>query len=255
MDGTSLLMTMSSCLSLGSNLELRWWKSALVFLDDTKSTGCQRAALWHHRYPTARLMHRSVRKIKEMNAGATSRALPMGNRFPLKAWQREGGNKQTKKKNTPLLCGYFRRVLMSPVGEWVKSPFFPFLTTHPSLALWVIIEKKICTAILCFILTVFTAATTIFHTLKRYSKFIFLFFFWSPEDSHSAQYKKGKETKRKNWSQNLQKNLLLLLLIYQQLIQNTDCNKTVTKNTLKISFMKQFLTVPFKELPLYIFSP
>lgn len=94
-----------------------------------------------HRYPTTRLMHRSVRKIKEMNAGATSRALPMGNRFPLKAWQREGGNKQTK-KNTPLLCGYFRRVLMSPVGEWVKSPFFPFLTTHPSLALWVIIEKK-----------------------------------------------------------------------------------------------------------------
>lgn len=141
MDGTSLLMTMSSCLSLGSNLELRWRKSALVLLDDTKSTGCQRAALWHHRYPTARLMHRSVRKIKEMNAGATSRALPMGNRFPLKAWQREGGNKQTK-KNTPLLCGYFRRVLMSPVGEWVKSPFFPFLTTHPSLALWVIIEKK-----------------------------------------------------------------------------------------------------------------
>lgn len=142
MDGTSLLMTMSSCLSLGSNLELRWRKSALVFLDDTKSTGCQRAALWHHRYPTARLMHRSVRKIKEMNAGATSRALPMGNRFPLKAWQREGGNKQTKKKKYPTLCGYFRRVLMSPVGEWVKSPFFPFLTTHPSLALWVIIEKK-----------------------------------------------------------------------------------------------------------------
>lgn len=206
MDGTSLLMTMSSCLSLGSNLELRWRKSALVFLDDTKSTGCQRAALWHHRYPTARLMHRSVRKIKEMNAGATSRALPMGNRFPLKAWQREGGNKQTKKKNTPLSVDISEECLWVQLESGWSLLFFPFFLNHSPLSSTLSDNrKKICTAILCFILTVFTAATTIFHTLKRYSKFIFLFFFWSPEDSHSAQYKKGKETKRKNWSQNLQK--------------------------------------------------
>lgn len=203
MDGTSLLMTMSSCLSLGSNLELRWRKSALVFLDDTKSTGCQRAALWHHRYPTARLMHRSVRKIKEMNAGATSRALPMGNRFPLKAWQREGGNKQTKK--IPHSLWIFQKSAYESSWRVGEVSFFSFFNHSPLSSTLSDNRKKICTAILCFILTVFTAATTIFHTLKRYSKFIFLFFFWSPEDSHSAQYKKGKETKRKNWSQNLQK--------------------------------------------------
>lgn len=130
MDGTSLLMTMSSCLSLGSNLELRWRKSALVFLDDTKSTGCQRAALWHHRYPTARLMHRSVRKIKEMNAGATSRALPMGNRFPLKAWQREGGNKQTKKKYpTPLWI--FQKSAYESSWRVGEVSFFSFFNHSP----------------------------------------------------------------------------------------------------------------------------
>lgn len=87
--GTRLLMTMSSCLCPGSNLELRWRRSALVFFfffqDETGSMRCQR-------YPTASLMH--VRKIKEMDAGATSRALPMGNRLPLKAWQ--GKKKQQK---------------------------------------------------------------------------------------------------------------------------------------------------------------
>lgn len=41
--GTSLLMTMSSCLSPRSNLELRWRQSALVFLDEPGSTDCQRA--------------------------------------------------------------------------------------------------------------------------------------------------------------------------------------------------------------------
>lgn len=130
-----------------------------------------------HRYPTARLMHRSVRKIKEMNAGATSRALPMGNRFPLKAWQREGGE-QTNQKKYPTPLWIFQKSAYESSWRVGEVSFFSFFNHSPlSSTLSDNRKKKICTAILCFILTVFTAATTIFHTLKRYSKFIFLFFF------------------------------------------------------------------------------
>lgn len=191
------LMTMSSCLSPGSNLELRRWESALVFVFFCvcgQDVVCQRAAPWHHHYPTASRNASFCRpKIKETDAGATSRALPTGNRPPLKAWQ----GKKTKTKQQPKpLCGLFvnphrERERVIPLSFFcLHSSFF-----HPSLSSGNN-RKTNCTAILCFILTVFTVATTIFHTLKTYSKCIF--FPISKKDSRSAQrYKKVRKKKGK----------------------------------------------------------
>lgn len=83
-----------------------------------------------HRYPTARLMHRSVRKIKEMNAGATSRALPMGNRFPLKAWQREGGE-QTNQKKYPTPLWIFQKSAYESSWRVGEVSFFSFFNHSP----------------------------------------------------------------------------------------------------------------------------
>lgn len=80
-------------------------------------------------------------KIKGTDAGVTSRALPTGNRSPLKAWQGR------KKKQNLSSVGFFGRVVMSPVGESGSSLFIfhPSFFNHsrPSVALRVIIEKTV----------------------------------------------------------------------------------------------------------------
>lgn len=188
---------MSSCLSPRSNLELRRRQSALVFWDETGS--CQRPNSWHHHYLTACLNASFCqRKIKETDAGATSRALPTGNRPPLKAWQ--GKEKQQK----PLLCGFFWK--SGYESSWKKrrgSSLFYFtllffLLNRPLLALWVIIEKLYSYS-LSHPDSIYSSNDNISYSENG----LRVLFFWSREDSHSARYK--KKPKGKNWSQNLQK--------------------------------------------------
>lgn len=130
------------------------------------------------------------------------------------------GKKTTKKNNQNLssvfFFFFFGRVVTSPVGGSGSSLFFlfhPFFNhSRPSLALCD--DRKNCTAILCFILTVFTVATTIFH----YSENIFQVYFSDLKKTAIQHVTKSKRNQKgKKWSQNLQKKLQLLLLIYQQL--------------------------------------
>lgn len=103
-------------------------------------------------------------EIKETDAGATSRALPTGNRPPLKAWQGGGG------QENPLLCVFFwKSGYESGWGEWVIALFFHLSFFKPLSPSFSTLSDNIknCTAILCSIL-IYTAATTIIHTLKRF---------------------------------------------------------------------------------------
>lgn len=195
----------------------------------------------YQRYPTASLMHRSVRKLKEMDAGATSRALPMGNRLPLKAWQ----GKTTK---------------MSPVGESVAFLFFflkPFCFFNHPLSTLSDNRKKLYSYSLFHPDSIYSSNNNISYSENCISTFIFRISRRQPFSTIQKE-KVKKPIKEENWSQKPAKNLPLLLLIYQQL----TCSEYRFKQKLSLkilsrfSFMKQFLTVPSKELPLlYIFFP
>lgn len=213
MDVTSPLMTMSSCLSLGSNLELRWWKSALVVCLLFFFLGMRRSPLAANGpYCDVTITPPLVwcillfRKIKEMNAGATSRALPMGKCFPLKAWQGKGvgglfvGGAKTK----TLLYGFSEEWLWVQSREWVKSLFFvcvfffPFSTTHPSLALWVIIEKNLYSYSLFHPDSIYSSNNNISYSEKVFQVYYYYYYFFDLQKTaiqHNT--KKGKETKRK----------------------------------------------------------
>lgn len=65
-----------------------------------------------------------------MNAGATSRALPMGNRFPLKAWQR-GGEKTTTTKKYPTPLWVFQKSAYESSWRVGEVSFFSFFNHSP----------------------------------------------------------------------------------------------------------------------------
>lgn len=124
---TGLLMTMGSCPSPGSNLELRRWQSALVFghkLVPQTANGQLRDIIITR--PLGECIVLSA-KIKQTDAGATSRALPTGNRTPLKAWQ--------ENQKTRTLLWVFGKVVTSPVGENRSSLFISTLLYLTTLTL------------------------------------------------------------------------------------------------------------------------
>lgn len=132
--------------------------------------------------------------------------------------------------------------------RWSSLFFFSTLVIffNPSLAL--IIEKN-CTAFLHFILTVFTVATTISHT-QTYPKFIFLI---SRRQPFSTIQKKGQKPKRKS-GHKLAKNPITMapILPTTHLFRIQISTKTVTKNTLKLSLMKQCL--PWKSASFSVYT-
>lgn len=103
-------------------------------------------------------------QISEADTGATSRVL-MGNRTPVRGLT--GGHNQSE-------------------------PLFP---SQPLFFLFYLyaIKKKLYIYFSISSSRLFTVATTIFHTLKTYSNFIFR----SQEDSHSSTVQKGEENKGK----------------------------------------------------------
>lgn len=166
------------------------------------STDCQRAILWHQHYPTASLMHRSVKKIKEMDAGATSRALPMGNRLLLKAWWGGGWT----------YSPFLEQWLWVQLESGSHFIFVFLITLPPSLALLSDNTKHVQ---LFFVSSWQYLQVTIFHSLKMYSKFYFSHL-KKTAFRHNTKKKEIKGKKKKNWSQNLQKPTTIAL-IYQQL--------------------------------------
>lgn len=102
--GTHLLMTTNSLVFLRENrFRLNFWQSG-------DPNGASRSSL-----------HHSVRKAKGKDAGATSRALPRGDRLPLKAWQ--------GKKKASSLCGSEESTLQVHLqsGLVCLFPYKPFL--------------------------------------------------------------------------------------------------------------------------------
>lgn len=133
------------------------------------------------------------------------------------------------------------------------TPFI-FNHSHPSLALWLSDNRK--TVQLFFVSSwrYLQLQQQYFILWKHIPSFILSDL---EKTAHSARYKKIKKPKRKSGHKTCKKptavapNLPTTHLFRIQIL-----NKAVTKNTPKISFMKQFLTVPSKELPttVYIFS-
>lgn len=102
-------------------------------------------------------------QISEADTGATSRVL-MGNRTPVRGLT--GGHNQSD-------------------TLFPSQPLFSFLSICDKKKLYIYFSISSS--------RLFTVATTIFHTLKTYSNFIFR----CQEDSHSSTVQKGEENKGK----------------------------------------------------------
>lgn len=163
--------------------------------------------------------------VKETDAGATSRVLPMGDGLPLKAWQGCAWVGDSRGLAIFVFFGY-------------TPPPNSLLITQSSLALLGIIEKKLYRYSL-FHPDMFTSATAIFHTLEMCLTFLFFL------NKISIQQITTSVKKHKNTTgQKRSKNLLLFLLVLK--CHSIEFNKSKSKYMLLRSIQN---CIHFHRLP------